>query len=1192
VKQGSADTPTDISEGISLASGIVNLTATITDRDGDTAAASLDLGKQLTIDDDGPSIQVRVLGEEQHLPFLTVDESFLTAGTNGIAGSTPDVTQTHISGDFSTAFSSVQGADSATIGYALSIIGGDGALSGLVDAQTGSNDVLKLVGNTIEGHVGTTSGALAFTITLDPATGIVTFTEDRSVKQGTASNPDGSEGISLTAGVVTLTATITDKDGDFQTAHIDLGKQLTIDDDGPSITASGSQPTLTVDESFLTAGTNGIDGSTPDVTQTHISGDFSTAFSSVQGADSATIGYALSIIGGDGALSGLVDAQTGSNDVLKLVGNTIEGHVGTTSGALAFTITLDPATGIVTFTEDRSVKQGTASNPDGSEGISLTAGVVTLTATITDKDGDFQTAHIDLGKQLTIDDDGPSITASGSQPTLTVDESFLTAGTNGIAGSTPDLASTHTTGNFSGAFSHVNGADGATITYALSITGGNGASSGLIDSQTGLTDVLVLNGNTIEGHVGTTSGALAFTIAVDPNTGIVTLTDDRSVHQAVATLGDTSEGISLNGVANLVKLTATITDADGDTATASIDLGKQVSFLDDGPAISSIQNAIMPTINNTDAHGTWQLNFGADGLDFAPAGDVNGPNDPAFAAIGIAMGTAPAGLTYTVTDTLLHDSAGEEVFSVAVTGGTQAYTFYEYTHYDASTHTAEMFAYSDQADAVAGSTGTTNQFFTLSMAANGIYDFHLTSSASLESTVTTSFTGGGNSGEGSYAVVTGTSATFVKNSPVPAGPPAGSDLIIDGWVATDPTAPDPNNHTVHANNNGFGLDNGNFNTNSVLDFVFAHAQTAVDLGIGKSNNGTNEHFVIQLFNGSTLIATEDIILPDGQAVLVDSAHWGVGEAAGHPTTGTFGAFTSMTVENVAGTDGSVGDDAKVNLTSVSFDQQTTISSTTLTFAPTITDADGDTAHSATNLSVSLVGTANGAGGYNLTGATTAEVLVASSHADSLAGGIGGGDTVDYSGSNAGVTVNLATSTASGGWAAGDSISGFENVIGSAFNDTLTAVSTGSVLDGGANSTGGTDTLAGGAANDVLIASRAGVDSLTGGAGSDTFVLQGSGAADVTITDFLSGTDSIVVDVADKNLTISTAALINAATQFAASAGAPTTGGTGWTESTSADKFYFDNTNHDLWFSASGTGADQVKLAHLSTGVAATDVHVA
>ena len=63
----------------------------------------------------------------------------------------------------------------------------------------------------------------------------MTFTEYRAVTQPFGTNPDSGEGVSLTAGIVDLTATITDKDGDFQTASIDLGSRLTITDDGPTI---------------------------------------------------------------------------------------------------------------------------------------------------------------------------------------------------------------------------------------------------------------------------------------------------------------------------------------------------------------------------------------------------------------------------------------------------------------------------------------------------------------------------------------------------------------------------------------------------------------------------------------------------------------------------------------------------------------------------------------------------------------------------------------------------------------------------------------------------------------------------------------------------------------------------------------------------------------------------------------------
>ena len=87
VHQGSPDTPTDISEGISLNSvaNLVTLTATITDGDGDHhgnhrpwQAAELP-GRR----SEHPFV---VPDEEQQLPFLVVDESFLTAATNGVDG--------------------------------------------------------------------------------------------------------------------------------------------------------------------------------------------------------------------------------------------------------------------------------------------------------------------------------------------------------------------------------------------------------------------------------------------------------------------------------------------------------------------------------------------------------------------------------------------------------------------------------------------------------------------------------------------------------------------------------------------------------------------------------------------------------------------------------------------------------------------------------------------------------------------------------------------------------------------------------------------------------------------------------------------------------------------------------------------------------------------------------------------------
>ncbi len=117
--------------------------------------------------------------------------------------------------------------------------------------------------------------------------------------------------------------------------------------------------------------------------------------------------------------------------------------------------------------------------------------------------------------------------------------------------------------------------------------------------------------------------------------------------------------------------------------------------------------------------------------------------------------------------------------------------------------------------------------------------------------------------------------------------------------------------------------------------------------------------------------------------------------------------------------------------------------------------------------------------------------------DTLDGGAGGDrldggagvDSLDYSGSNAGVNLNLDNNTASGGHAQGDVISGFENVAGSIHNDTLAGNSLANVLLGNAgNDTlqgyAGNDTLRGGTGNDRIYGGE-GADVIEGGDGIDT-----------------------------------------------------------------------------------------------------------
>ncbi len=129
----------------------------------------------------------------------------------------------------------------------------------------------------------------------------------------------------------------------------------------------------------------------------------------------------------------------------------------------------------------------------------------------------------------------------------------------------------------------------------------------------------------------------------------------------------------------------------------------------------------------------------------------------------------------------------------------------------------------------------------------------------------------------------------------------------------------------------------------------------------------------------------------------------------------------------------------------------------------------------------------GAGNDCIFGGTGNDSIIGGTGNDTIEGGIGadtlnggaGTDTLSYAGSSGAVTVNLATNTVSGGDATGDSITAFEDFIGSAFADTFTG-------------TTGNNSICGGAGNDTL----------TGFGGQDRFKwLSGDGSD--TITDYLS-----------------------------------------------------------------------------------------
>ena len=167
---------------------------------------------------------------------------------------------------------------------------------------------------------------------------------------------------------------------------------------------------------------------------------------------------------------------------------------------------------------------------------------------------------------------------------------------------------------------------------------------------------------------------------------------------------------------------------------------------------------------------------------------------------------------------------------------------------------------------------------------------------------------------------------------------------------------------------------------------------------------------------------------------------------------------------------------------------------------------------------------------NLIGTDYDDTLTGNAADNAFRGGAGsdtldgadGSDTADYTGSDAGVTVNLTTGAVSGGHAQGDTLTSIENLTGSAHADTLTGtISVNILLGRGGDDTlrgdDGDDTLRGGDGNDWLYGGGGG-DTLDGGDGNDW--LYGGGGSDTL--DGGDGADTAHYTESDAGVTINLA----------------------------------------------------------------------
>jgi Ca2+-binding RTX toxin-like protein len=181
------------------------------------------------------------------------------------------------------------------------------------------------------------------------------------------------------------------------------------------------------------------------------------------------------------------------------------------------------------------------------------------------------------------------------------------------------------------------------------------------------------------------------------------------------------------------------------------------------------------------------------------------------------------------------------------------------------------------------------------------------------------------------------------------------------------------------------------------------------------------------------------------------------------------------------------------------------------------DALGDIFSAIENLTGSVFNDAlaGDMGNNVLDGSSGDDVLEGGAGADVLKGG-SGRDTASYAGSAAAVQINLATSTGSGGDAAGDTYLSVENIIGTDYDDVLTPLNSGGSLDGGAGndyfySSVGADQFIGGTGDD-----RVYYNSST--AGVNVNLVTGVGTGGSAAGDSYSGIETLIGSVFDDTLT--------------------------------------------------------------------------
>ncbi len=608
----------------------LNFSYTIADDDGDSAGGAI----TVQVKDDAP-----FNFQTASADTIVLDESAAGVDPDGpgdAAAGTSSATA-----NFANNFFAIVGVDTpGSTSYALDLDGTDVA-SGLFALGTaGAQGDAILLNQASNGDiVGAVAGSSTphFTISVD-SDGEVTFTQSQNIWHATDSDDDDKATLTLSdPTALTISQTVTDFDGDSSTASINLGSGVfSIEDDGPDAVALGVLGDALVLDETRPEGTDS-DGASAPGGLASTTADFSDNFQTTidYGTDGeGSVDYSLTLSGanvGSGLFS--FDPQGGKGDeiVLNLVGDDV---VGTANGTPHFTISVD-SDGEITFSQSENIWHDDDGDHDDAETLTLSGDdYLRIEQTVSDADGDSDSDFVDLGSGVfTIQDDGPTaaVNTQATPDALVVDESAADGSDPDSADGVQAEGTSVDTAEFADNFltSGVHGTDGpGNERYALVLTSASVA-SGLfalditdIDPAGGLGkgQEIILTQDATSGVISGTAGASGseiFTIEIGETSGTVTLTQKANLWHEDTTSDDAPETLAL--AANTLLVEQTVSDADGDEDSISIDVSDGVfAFEDDGPTIgvaiesSADLNVAEDSINDT-ASVVLDIDFGTDG---------------------------------------------------------------------------------------------------------------------------------------------------------------------------------------------------------------------------------------------------------------------------------------------------------------------------------------------------------------------------------------------------------------------------------------------------------------------------------------------------------------------------------------------------------------------------------------------------